>query len=218
MGLGSRIREAAGAIGGLTALADSLDMSRNAVSSYANDKSSPTIDVLERMAEATGKSLGWLVLGSTGAALSKNADVISIPRYAVQASAGDGAVVIAEDIADYLIVSRDWLSTIAPAGARLGIIAARGDSMYDTIDDGDLLIINFDVSRQDLTAGGVFVFTYEGDMYLKRLAVNMDDGSIKVISDNTRYPEQTIGRDVADEKLHVHAKVLRSIAPLRQGR
>lgn len=216
MGLGDRIREAAAPLGGLVALADALEMSRGAVSNYANEKSSPQLDVLGRMAEVTGKPLAWFVLGETGTALARGQDTVSIPRYAVQASAGDGAATIAEDVADYMIVSRSWLSAIAPAGARLGVVEGRGDSMADTIQDGDLLIVSFDVTREDINAGGVFVFTYEGDVFLKRLALDLNDGSVEVISDNPAYRTQTISREMADEKMHVHAKVLRSIAPLRQ--
>ncbi|WP_425420004.1 S24 family peptidase [Oricola indica] len=147
-------------------------------------------------------------------ALSSSSDVVAIARYAVQASAGGGAVAIAQDVEDFFYVNRDWLASIAPRGARLGMLGGRGDSMEPTISDGDVLIVTFDVTRQDLAAGGVFVFTYEGDIYLKRLSLALD-GSVQVISDNQSYPMQTIPADVAEAKLEINARVIWAGGPLK---
>lgn len=135
-------------------------------------------------------------------------------RYAVQASAGDGAVVLAEEVADWFRVGRDWLERYVPRGARTGVIEARGDSMHPTIRDGDILLLNFDIDRQDVANGGVFVITIDGNLFVKRLQI-MLDGSIQIMSDNELYDTELVDRECADEKMKVHAQVVWAGGPLR---
>ncbi len=145
-----------------------------------------------------------------------DAAMVSLSRYAVQASAGDGAALVVEATDDVFTVPRGWIETIAPPGARLGIVEGRGDSMWPTIGDGDLLIVNFSIARRDLAAGGIFVFTWDGDIYCKRLAIDMATGDLVVISDNASlYEPQRIPAELAEEKLQLHCKVIRTIAPPR---
>ncbi|MCI5075589.1 S24 family peptidase [Oricola sp.] len=139
---------------------------------------------------------------------------VAIARYSVQASAGNGAVVLAEEVADWFRVGRDWLERYVPRGARTGVIEARGDSMEPTISDGDILLLNFDVNRQDVANGGVFVITIDGNLFVKRLQI-MLDGSIMIRSDNDRYEPERVDREYADEKMLVHARVVWSGGPLR---
>ncbi|MCR9122967.1 MAG: S24 family peptidase [Phyllobacteriaceae bacterium] len=230
--LAANITEAVEWVGGRKAAAEVMQVNATSIDNYRAGRTQPKSLEYMRLLAARAKDVAGafdaeklglvkqLEASRTSVAKALAAEPagerVSIPRYAVQASAGDGAATIAEDVADYMIVSRSWLSSIAPAGARLGIVEGRGDSMADTIQDGDLLIVSFDVTREDINAGGVFVFTYEGDVFLKRLALDLNDGSVEVISDNPAYRTQTISREMADEKMHVHAKVLRAIAPLRQ--
>lgn len=146
------------------------------------------------------------------AAVSEN--VVMVARYAVRASAGDGAVVLAEEVADWFRVGRDWLERYVPRGARTGVIEARGDSMHPTIRDGDILLLNFDIDRQDVANGGVFVITIDGNLFVKRLQI-MLDGSIQIMSDNELYDTELVDREYADEKMRVHAQVVWAGGPLR---
>lgn len=191
-----------------------LGFPETTIGNYVRGNRAPTADFLSRLREKTGADINWIVTGEatvSGATqlLTSHSPkgMVAIPRYAVQASAGGGAVAIEEEVADFFYVNPDWLASIAPKGARLGMLSGRGDSMEPTISDGDVLIVTFDVNRQDLAAGGVFVFTYEGDIYLKRLSLALD-GSVQVISDNPSYPMQTIPAEVAEAKLEINARVI----------
>lgn len=139
----------------------------------------------------------------------------SIPYYEVQVSAGGGALVQSQDAEDAFVVGRDWLSKYLPPNARCGIVEARGDSMEPTIRDGDILLLNFDVSRAHVDAGGVFVITVDDALLVKRLQV-MLDGSVMVISDNDLYQAEKVSREVADERMVVHAQVVWVGGPIRK--
>lgn len=229
--LAKQVTEATELVGGRKAAADIMGVGPTTLDNYRSGKTQPKTLEFSRLMDARLAAVGRYfgqkradsanVLAESRAAAEKQLlktkdqkgtipprpEMVGIARYAVQASAGGGAVAIAQDVEDFFYVNRDWLASIAPRGARLGMLGGRGDSMEPTISDGDVLIVTFDVARQDLAAGGVFVFTYEGDIYLKRLSLALD-GSVQVISDNPSYPMQTIAAEVAEAKLEINARVI----------
>jgi len=182
----------------------------------------PGLDNAGKIADAFGVSVDWLrgldeertQYQSQGSVPSISTGMVAIPRYAVQASAGGGAIVLAQDVDDYFTVGRNWLERYLPRGTRTGIIEARGDSMEPTIRDGDILLLNFDIGNQDIANGGVFVITIDGNLFVKRLQI-MLDGSIMIRSDNERYEPERVDREYADEKMQVHARVVWAGGPLR---
>ncbi|MBA4783386.1 MAG: helix-turn-helix domain-containing protein [Rhizobiales bacterium] len=156
--------------------------------------------------------LNWLVTGDSatdaaarsGARLGEN--LVSIPRYAVQAAAGSGALVQEEGAENFLVVSAAWLAALAPAGARVAALEAAGDSMYPTITDGDLIFINLNFQKRELSNGGIFVITVSDRTMVKRLQV-MRNGDIKITSDNPHYEPENIPAEEAQESIIVHGKV-----------
>jgi len=202
--------------------AERLGFPETTIGNYLRGDRVPTADFLSRLREKTGADINWLLTGESdstlgfaeGAASYSTAESVAIARFSVQASAGDGAVVLAQEAADYFRVGRDWLERYMPRGARTGIIEARGDSMEPTIRDGDILLLNFDIHNQDIVSGGVFVITIDGNLFVKRLQI-MLDGTIMIRSDNERYEPERIDREYADEKMQVHARVVWAGGPLR---
>lgn len=193
-----------------------LGFPETTVSNYTRGDRIPTADFLSRLREIAGADMNWIVSGEkpAGNPVAVGRNEVAIARYSVHASAGNGAVVLAEEVADWFRVGRDWLERYVPRGARTGVIEARGDSMEPTISDGDILLLNFDVDRQDVANGGVFVITIDGNLFVKRLQI-MLDGSIMIRSDNERYEPERVDREYADEKMLVHARVVWSGGPLR---
>ena len=85
--------------------------------------------------------------------------------------------------------------------------------MEPTIRDGDILLLNFQIDRQDVANGGVFVVTIDGNLFVKRLQI-MLDGSIQILSDNEFYKPEIVEREYADDKMQVHARVVWAGGPL----
>ncbi len=135
---------------------------------------------------------------------------VVLPRYDVRASAGAGALVASEDISDYFSVGRDWLRRNLPSWAAsnavVGILEGSGDSMEPTIRDGDLLFIVQGVGWRIVERGGIFVFTLDDRLLLKRLQV-LDNGDLRIISDNHRYEPMTVLMDDIRHRLILHGYV-----------
>lgn len=110
-------------------------------------------------------------------------DIINIPFFRDgKVSAGFGEHHIEGDV-DYIPYSKSMLKArfnLAPQGI-LGIIAAIGNSMAPTINDGDLLLFQCDGSSND---GGIYIMRLDNDYYVKRLQKRP---KIRLISDNPTY-------------------------------
>ncbi|MEN3257513.1 helix-turn-helix transcriptional regulator [Sodalis endosymbiont of Spalangia cameroni] len=85
------------------------------------------------------------------------------------------------------------------------LINVRGDSMEGTIDPGDLIFVDISVNYFD--GDGIYVFDFNGDLYVKRL--QKVKASLYVISDNPRYKEWAISPEEF-QMLHVAGRVMLS--------
>ena len=83
------------------------------------------------------------------------------------------------------------------------LISVKGDSMQGTIEPGDLVFVDQRIRHFD--GDGIYVFTYDGDFYVKRL--QKVKNNILVISDNPRYKEWSIGPD-EQNSLNIAGRVL----------
>lgn len=146
--------------------------------------------------------------------LANETSLLPLQKYDIRASAGPGGLAHSEDITEIFHVSPEWLARFVPAHRRCGAIQVVGDSMEPTIRDGDLLIVAFDTTRQEVVGGGVFVITYNGETMVKRLKVQLD-GSLLVKSDNSGdYPPKMLSSEEATRVI-IHAKVVWSGGPIR---
>lgn len=142
-------------------------------------------------------------------AVMQSLGFITIPHLDVAASMGSGNVPpdsqieVIKDITVHL----DWLKTQGLAFSRienLAIITGDGDSMDGTFRDGDSLLVDRGIT--EIRTDAVYVFTLDGDLYIKRLQ-RMTGGALRMISDNPLYPAIIIeGSDLT--KVHIQARVL----------
>jgi len=126
-----------------------------------------------------------------------------VPFYDVEASAGAGALVDQEQIASEMAFRRDWLKEMGLQMAHCALIKARGDSMEETIHDGDLLLVDtrIDAIKDD----AIYIIQTDHVLIVKRVQHALD-GSLIIISDNDKYENQTISPMQAD-KLKVAGRV-----------
>jgi transcriptional regulator with XRE-family HTH domain len=71
----------------------------------------------------------------------------------------------------------------------LKMVTGWGQSMAPTIKHRDPLLV--DVSVREFTGDGIYMFSWEGHLYIKRLQW-IGDEQISMLSDNPRHPPQTI--------------------------
>ena len=109
----------------------------------------------------------------------------AVPRLAVAASAGPGALVDGElqlgtDTLDPVLARRLGLKA-----GQAAMIRVRGHSMTPTLADGDHVVVRMDDRRPD-ARGGVYVVRVEGAVMVKR--VRAAAGKLVVTSDDPGSP------------------------------
>ncbi|MDT0575044.1 S24 family peptidase [Croceicoccus sp. F390] len=112
------------------------------------------------------------------------ADWIDIPRLALGASAGSGAVAADEVPVGHLRFSSGWLREQGLAHKALSAITVEGDSMEATLHDGDEIIVNCALTR---LRDGIHVVRRDDTLLVKRLHFTAP-GLVSIISDNHAYP------------------------------
>lgn len=83
----------------------------------------------------------------------------------------------------------------------LKIITGWGQSMIPTIKDRDPLLV--DVTVRDFTGDGIYVLTWQGHLYIKRLQV-LDEDHYEMVSDNEKHGVRKIRKD----DTYIQARVL----------
>jgi phage repressor protein C with HTH and peptisase S24 domain len=212
-----RLRRAIRDAGGNQVVAAKSGVPLGTVSNYVRGVSEPKAVALGALARACGVSLDWLVFDGQEPAQSQSHmlaapapirdDFAFLPRYEVQAAAGNGKLAVSEDITDMLAFRRDWLRRIGINPATAFMLAADGDSMEPTIPDGALLLVDGSIREpRDIKNGAIYVIIRSGTVIVKRVQFRIDD-SVVLISDNAVYERETISRQDMND-LHIAGRVV----------
>lgn len=132
-------------------------------------------------------------------------DEVWIAHYDVRAAMGGGQ--IPHDYPEMLQDVRVSPQHLREMGVEfkehfhLKMVTGWGQSMAPTIKHRDPLLV--DVSIREFVGDGIYMFSWEGHLYIKRLQWIGDD-QIKMLSDNERHPPQTIRAD----ETYIQARVL----------
>lgn len=130
---------------------------------------------------------------------------ILIPQYDVRASMGHGQVpadyveFVRNVVVNGLQLEKLGLEYTSPAN--LSIITGWGQSMAGTIDDKDPVIVDRGIT--EFNGDGVYVLTWDGMLYIKRLQ-KADADHFDMISDNEKHKDRVV--PVGD--VTIHARVL----------
>ena len=163
----------------------------------------PTIPLnsVAALAAETEIPLDWFVSGRamdrkpplvriTPDAPQADPEDVPIQKLAFKAAAGHGALVV-DDQAEHVRFPRFSLSHagVAPQNARL--MEAAGESMKDTINDGDLMLIDVSPAAQQIVEGKIYVFGIGNEAYVKRLRRSGE--RLIMVSDNREvFPEEDV--------------------------
>lgn len=131
---------------------------------------------------------------------------VTLPRLAVTASMGDGLELPSEDaVIDRMTIKRDWLNNHLPSVAfrSLAIISGKGDSMYPTFSDGDLLLV--DTSKVRVDVDGIYVLSAHDRLFIKRVRQKLN-GEFEISSDNPNV--KTVDVLNGGNEITVHGRVV----------
>lgn len=165
------------------------------------DGAVPGLDKAQQIAAACEVSLEWLATGSEPAGIAAQialpaealaGGMVPVPLLEVRPSAGAGALVERVDDgpgAELVAFREDWLRRIGVSPRHARLMVCQGDSMHDTISDGDLMIV--DVGVREIVDSGIYVLVYAGLVIVKRIQI-LRDRSVVLKSDNPRYEPETV--------------------------
>jgi phage repressor protein C with HTH and peptisase S24 domain len=114
--------------------------------------------------------------------------VIMVPRLAVGASAGSGALGADDALLGQIGFEARWLRQLTTSPKALSIIQVAGDSMSPTLTDGDDILVDR-ADGAERIRDGIYVLRVEESLIVKRLAINPALRSFTVRSDNPAYPD-----------------------------
>jgi len=131
-------------------------------------------------------------------------DYARIPLYDIRASAGRGSLAADGEPIGWRLFEMDWIRGIAGTKLdQLAVVKVSGDSMWDTLHDGDHVLV--DRGRRALAQPGIFVLALDSELIVKRVSMDFQTRAVSIISDNPKYPAQVV--DDAD-RLRVVGRVI----------
>lgn len=188
-----------------TALADALGTSQAAVAGWEVGRTEPSLRTIERIADETGSDPAWIAFGrAQTSALVDDQRYVSIRVYDIDAAAGAGAIAEDETPAGYRLFEVDWLRSLTRTSpSRLAVIRVRGDSMQETLFNGDHVLVDLDQRR--LAREGIYVIIVQESLQVKRISMHPKTKLLTVRSDNPRYPTYD---DLTEDDLSVVGRVV----------
>lgn len=119
-------------------------------------------------------------------AIAPNAGIRLIPKLAVGASAGSGAIPNGETLAGKIGFDEKWLRKQGLEPSLLSLIQVDGDSMSPTLNHGDDIMVDNRAAATKVR-DGIHVIRLDDVLMVKRLASG-PGGRLSVLSDNPAYP------------------------------
>ena len=117
-------------------------------------------------------------------------NLVHMPVLSLDVACGKGVYGDNAYVTSMVSATEDWFRLKVRKDPRdMCLVHALGDSMEPLIEDGDMVF--FDKTSKNRPCDGIWVFSYEERLFLKRLQF-LPDSKIKVISSNTAYEPYVI--------------------------
>jgi SOS-response transcriptional repressor LexA len=156
-------------------IAEISEVLPSAVSEWKSGRATPSVAVLQKLADYFNVSIDYLL----GRETPKNTEKITLPLFNTPVSAGTGAWLT--DTEEF--EEKEFNAEDIPYNADFALIV-RGDSMEPNYSDGDIVFVKKDVIVEPNQIG---IFCLNDNGYIKKLAINY------LISLNKKYPPIEIG-------------------------
>ena len=185
-------------------VASALDLSQVNFATMKNRGKIPYSNILDFCARKK-ISINWLLYNQNPGSLVDSTDKYWIRYYPeVNVSAGGGAYE-SDDNCESLEVPPYFISMLGGEDNLKNIDAINviGDSMEPTLNSDNIIFI--DKAKRDITRDGIYAFTTNYGLFVKRIQRRVD-GKFDIISDNKDYPMQILDKS----ELSIVGKVISS--------
>ena len=193
-------------------IAKAMGVTPKAVSKWFNSESMPRRGKMYELAEYLGTTVSFLVGDTTEDgivrdSLKKKDSYFRVDVFDIQASAGSGVMVRDEFVEtiksiEYSNEEAQLIFHGRPAES-IKMIAVNGDSMSGTFEPRDQIFVDVGVDFFD--GDGIYIFTIEDKLYIKRLQLQFD--RLAIISDNKKYETWHMDKEKIS-MIRIIAKVL----------
>ena len=109
-----------------------------------------------------------------------------VPRMAIGASAGAGALDYNEMPTGQIAFDEDWLRQLGVGSGAVTMIQVEGDSMAPSLGDGDDILVSMTGDATHHVRDGIYVLRMDEALMVKRVSFR-PDGRLSIISDNPLY-------------------------------
>ncbi|MGA1931538.1 S24 family peptidase [Arcobacter sp. YIC-464] len=174
-------------------VANSLELSQANFATMKNRGKIPYQNILNFCA-LKKISINWLLYNQNPDSLVDSTDKYWIKYYpSVNVSAGGGAYET-EDNYESLEVPPYFIDMLGGKENLKNIDAINviGDSMEPTLNDDNIIFV--DKTKKDPSREGIFAFTTNHGLFVKRIQKRVD-GDLDIISDNKDYPSQILNKN-----------------------
>jgi hypothetical protein len=126
-----------------------------------------------------------------------------VPKLAIGASAGGGALYDQDSLAGKVGFDEKWLRRMGVDPAQLSLIQVQGESMIPTLHDGDDILVDSGASLSPLR-DGIYVLRMDDVLMVKRISRG-PSAQISVLSDNPAYPDWI---DIEQSQVNIIGRVI----------
>jgi len=108
-----------------------------------------------------------------------------VPVYDLRVAAGAGALAIDVPATEHLMFREQWLRKIAGDLGQVMVLGISGDSMWETLHDGDHALV--DPGQNNPRREGLYVIRIDDMLQVKRVSMHPVTKLLTVKSDNPAY-------------------------------
>jgi phage repressor protein C with HTH and peptisase S24 domain len=162
-------------------LAEKLHTTSVSIGRYEREDQRLTLPLLRKLAKILDVTVAEIA-GEAGTADEHYA----VPVYGLRVSTGAGALAIDVPATEYLMFREQWLRKIAGDLGQVMVLDISGDSMWETLHDGDHALV--DRTQTNPRREGLYVIRIDDMLQVKRISMHPVSKLLTVKSDNPAYP------------------------------
>jgi phage repressor protein C with HTH and peptisase S24 domain len=161
-------------------LADKLNTTAVSIGRYEREDQRLTLPLLRRLAKILDASIAEIA-GET----RTSPEHLPVPVFDLRAAAGAGALADDTQVTEHLMFREQWLRRIAGDVRELFVLGISGDSMWETLHDGDHVLV--DRAQINPRREGLYVIRIDDMLQVKRISMHPVSKLLTVKSDNPAY-------------------------------
>ena len=161
-------------------LGDKLNTTAVSIGRYEREDQRLTLPLLRRLAKVFDVTVAEIA-GETRV----GAEHMAVPVFDLRAAAGAGALAADVPATEHLMFREQWLRRIATDLRALFVLEISGDSMWETLHDGDHVLV--DRAQMNPRREGLYVIRIDDMLQVKRISMHPVSKLLTVKSDNPAY-------------------------------